>query len=140
MIKNKEVFALLSHYLNHASDYVEREITHCLGLGYYAYMVSEKENVDQVTVVESNENVIRLLKKYVLPQFTDKEKIRIICVYAFHYAETDMQKEKYDFVFSDLWHDVGNGIELYLKMKEYEKLSLNMTYSYWIEKSILCYL
>ena len=30
---------------------------------------------------------------------------------------------KYDFVFTDLWHDVSDGIDMYLKMKEYEKQS-----------------
>ena len=44
-------------------------LTFGLGLGYYAYMVSEKENVESVTIVDSNEDVIDLFKKYVLPQF-----------------------------------------------------------------------
>ena len=43
-------------------------LTFGLGLGYYAYMVSEKENVESVTIVEMNPNVIRLFKKYILPQ------------------------------------------------------------------------
>ena len=25
---------------------------------------------------------------------------------------------KYDFVFTDLWHDVSDGIDMYLKMKQ----------------------
>lgn len=40
-----------------------------LGLGYYAYMISEKNNVDSITIVEMNENIIELFKKYILPQF-----------------------------------------------------------------------
>ena len=47
---------------------------------------------------------------------------------------------KYDFVFTDLWHDVSDGIDMYLKMKEYEKQSPDSVFTYWIEKSILCYL
>lgn len=39
-------------------------LTFGLGLGYYACMVSEKENVESVTVVDMNEDVIRLFKKY----------------------------------------------------------------------------
>ena len=46
----------------------------------------------------------------------------------------------FDFVFTDLWHDVSDGKDMYLKMKEYEKRSPNTIFSYWIEKSILCYL
>ena len=35
-------------------------LTFGLGLGYYAYMVSEKNNVESITVVEMNEDVIHL--------------------------------------------------------------------------------
>lgn len=115
-------------------------LTFGLGLGYYAYMVSEKDQVDRVTVVESNEHVIKLFKEHILPQFENKAKIRIVHDDAFHYAEKILPKAKHDFVFTDLWHDVGDGIDLYLKMKEYEKLSPGTEFAYWIEKSILCYL
>ena len=115
-------------------------LTFGLGLGYYAYMVSEKENVESITVVEMNEDVIHLFNKYVLPQFKNAEKIKIIKADAFEYAQKHMSKGKYDFVFTDLWHDVSDGIDMYLKMKKYEKQSPNTVFSYWIEKSILCYL
>ena len=115
-------------------------LTYGLGLGYYAYMVSEKENVETVTVVDTNEDVIRLFKKYILPQFKNAHKIKIIAADAFEYAQKHMIPGKYDFVFTDLWHDVSDGIDMYLKMKEYEKQSPDSIFSYWIEKSILCYL
>ncbi|NLW47662.1 MAG: hypothetical protein GXY86_10040, partial [Firmicutes bacterium] len=67
-------------------------------------------------------------------------KVRIIKGDAFEYAQKQMPNLKYEFVFTDLWHDVSDGIEIYLKMKEYEKLSPDTTFMYWIEKSILCYL
>lgn len=115
-------------------------LTYGLGLGYYAYMVSEKENVMSVTVVESNEHVIHLFRKYVLPQFKHAHKIHIVQADAFEYAEEQMGKGKYDFVFTDLWHDVSDGMDMYLKMKQYEKQSPGTVFTYWIEKSILCYL
>lgn len=111
-----------------------------LGLGYYAYMISEKDHVESVTVVESNEDVIHLFNKYVLPQFKNAGKIKIIKADAFEYAQKHMSNGKYDFVFTDLWHDVSDGIDMYLKMKKYESLSPNTVFAYWIEKSILCYL
>ena len=40
------------------------------------YMVSEKENVETVTVVDTNEDVIRLFKKYILPQFKNAHKVK----------------------------------------------------------------
>ena len=115
-------------------------LTFGLGLGYYAYMISEKDSVESITVVEINEDVIHLFNTYVLPQFKNAGKIKIIKTDAFEYAQQHITPGKYDFVFTDLWHDVSDGIDMYLKMKQYEKQSPNTTFSYWIEKSILCYL
>ncbi|MBM4761576.1 response regulator [Bacillus sp. B15-48] len=115
-------------------------LTFGLGLGYYAYMVSEKESVESVTIVDNNQEIIDLFQQYILPQFKNKQKVTVIKADAFKYAETDMAHGKYDFVFTDLWHDVSDGIEMYLKMKTYEKQCPDTVFTYWIEKSILCYL
>jgi hypothetical protein len=115
-------------------------LTFGLGLGYYAYMISEKDNVESITVVETNENVINLFNKHILPQFKNAQKIKIIQADAFEYAQKHMSKGKYNFVFTDLWHDVSDGMDMYLKMKKYEKHSPNTVFTYWIENSILCYL
>lgn len=117
-----------------------RVLTYGLGLGYFAYMASEKPEVESVTVVELSEDAISLFETYILPQFAHKEKVTVIQDDAFHFAETRMGKGNYDFVFADFWHDVGDGKELYLKMKEYEKYSLGTRFAYWLEKTILCYL
>jgi spermidine synthase len=111
-----------------------------LGLGYYAYMVSEKANVESVTIVEANEDVIHLFTQYILPQFKNAQKIKVIKADALEYARKRMSKGNYDFVFTDLWHDVSDGKDMYLKMKKFEKLTPNTVFTYWIEKSILCYL
>ena len=115
-------------------------LTFGLGLGYYAYMVSDKENVDSVTIVDLNENVINLFKKYVLPQFKNAHKIKIIKADAFDYALKHVANGNFDFVFTDLWHDVSDGKDMYLKMKKYEHLSPKTVFTYWIEKSIMCYI
>ena len=115
-------------------------LTYGLGLGYYTYMVSEKSDVSTVTVVEQNEDVINIFKTNILPQFKHKDKIRIIKDDAFRYAKEQMPIMNFDFVFTDLWHDVSDGTDMYLKMKEYEKFCPHARFSYWIEKSILCYL
>ncbi|WP_225983645.1 hypothetical protein [Pradoshia sp. D12] len=115
-------------------------LTYGLGLGYYTYMISEKENVDSITVVEMNEDVINLFQTYILPQFKNHQKIKIIKANAFEYAQKSMAKGQFDFVFTDLWHDVSDGIDMYLKMKLFEKRCPNTIFTYWIEKSIKCYL
>ncbi|MNI31441.1 Polyamine aminopropyltransferase [compost metagenome] len=115
-------------------------VTFGLGLGYYAYMVSEKDNVDSITIVDSNEDVIHLFTQYILPQFSNAHKVNIIRADAFEFASQHLTLGKYDFVFTDLWHDVSDGIDMYLKMKTFEQQSPDTVFTYWIEKSILCYL
>lgn len=115
-------------------------LTYGLGLGYYAYMVSQKKDVTSLTIVEKDENVINLFEKYILPQFKNRNKIRIVKEDAFEYAKNKMGEENYDFVFVDIWHDPSDGVDLYLKMKDYENENRESTYMYWIEKTILCYL
>ena len=40
-----------------------------LGLGYFAFMASEKSDVTGVTVIERDEQAIRLFEEEILPQF-----------------------------------------------------------------------
>ena len=115
-----------------------RVLTYGLGLGYFAYMASQKDVVESVTVVERDENPIRLFREYILPQFPNKDKIRIIQGDALQVAER-LEDGEYDFIFADIWHDVGDGTELYLKLKRLEK-GKKTRYAYWIEKTIRCYL
>lgn len=115
-------------------------LTYGLGLGYFPYMVSLKNEVESVTVVEKNENIIRIFNQFILPQFKSfSAKIKIVHMDAFEYAKNHAVNEQYDFVFTDLWHDVSDGEELYFKMKKYEHLLPNAIHMYWIEKSILSY-
>lgn len=117
-----------------------RVLTYGLGLGYFTYMASEKPEVESVTVVELSGDAISLFETHILPQFAHKEKVTVIRDDAFRFAETRMADGKYDFVFADFWHDVGDGRDLYLKMKEYEKYSPGTRFSYWLENTISCYL
>ena len=114
-----------------------RVITFGLGLGYYAYMASLKDNVESVTVVEKSEEVIKLFREFIFPSFPYPEKIRIINADAFEYAEKSMPNEKFDFAFVDTWRDASDGAPMYCRMKPLEKLSPETEFSYWIEGFIL---
>jgi len=115
-------------------------LTFGLGLGYYTYMVSEKDNVDTVTVIERDKDVISLFESKILPQFGNRHKVHVICADAFDFADSELKSGEYDHIFTDLWHDPSDGIELYLKMKEREKLCPEAIFEYWIEKTIKIYL
>ncbi|MBQ2957092.1 MAG: hypothetical protein IJE08_11585 [Clostridia bacterium] len=108
-----------------------------LGLGYFAFMASEKSEVTGVTVIERDEQAIRLFEEEILPQFPHREKIEIVCADAFDYAA---RGEAFDVAFVDLWHDVSDGIDLYLRMKKLEEKTPGAQFIYWIEKSLLSHL
>ena len=117
-----------------------RVVTFGLGLGYYAYMAARKPEVESVTVVEISRDIIALFEEHILPQFEQREKIHVICADAFEFAEHELPKLGADLAYTDLWHDVGDGIDLYLRMKELERFSPNTEFAYWIEPTMLCYL
>ena len=108
-------------------------VTFGLGLGYYAYMASEKAEVESVTVVELSGEVIDLFKKYILPQFPNKDKIRIVKADAFKYAKQVMPSENFDVAFVDTWRDASDGAPMYKRMKALEDLSPGTEFLYWVE-------
>ncbi len=108
-----------------------------LGLGYYAYMISNKDNVKDITIVERDQRVIKLFNDYILPQFENGHKITIVNEDALIYLREKAPKEAYDFVFVDLWHDALDGVELYIAIKKLEILSPKAKFSYWIERTLI---
>ena len=109
-----------------------------LGLGYFAFMASEKDDVRAVTVVERDADVIALFERHILPQFAHRDKVRIVRADAFDFAQAGL--DGFDCAFVDLWHDVADGAPMYLRMKALEIRSPGTRFFYWIETSIRCFL
>lgn len=112
-----------------------RVLTFGLGLGYYCFHCLLKKEVARVTAVERNPEVIALFRELLLPRFPRAFDLEIIEADAFDYAQDHLGE--YDTVFTDLWHDVGDGLPLYTRMKALEVPG--PTYLYWIEKTLRCY-
>lgn len=108
-------------------------LTFGLGLGYYAYMASEKEEVESVTVVELSEEVIELFNTYILPQMPNRHKIKIVHMDAIEYAKNIMPSENFDLVFADTWRDASDGAPMYERLKPFEKLCPSTKFMYWVE-------
>lgn len=117
-----------------------RVLTFGLGLGYFAYMAARKPEVESVTVVDLSADAISLFEQNLLPQMECRDKIRVVHADAFDFAQAHYPRGEFDFVFADIWHDVSDGKDLYLRFKSMEKLAPDMEYSYWLEESIKCYL
>ncbi len=118
--------------ISHASGNV---LVFGLGLGYFAFMVSNKENVKKVLVIEKDPNVISLFKKYLLDLFPHKEKIEIVLDDAYDYLDK-LSDNDYNYAFIDIYHNVGDGFPLYVKFKPYEKKFPSIKFDYWIETSL----
>lgn len=110
-----------------------------LGLGYYAFMAAQKPEVSRVVVIEREESVISLFRECILPQFPHAGKITVERADAFAYAQT-MAREHFDVAYVDLWHDVLDGVPMYLRMKRLERGCPQTVFRYWIEPSMLAWL
>ena len=113
-------------------------LTYGLGLGYYAFHALLKKDVSSVTVVEKNPQVIEVFNQLIRPFFPRQEDLHIIEADAFDYAAQTAPAEGYDVVFTDLWHDVADGLPLYRRMKAFE--TPGPRYLYWIEQTLKCYI
>lgn len=113
-------------------------LTYGLGLGYYAFHCLLKADVESVTVVERNPAVIDMFRRHLLPFFPRQDALHIVQADALDYAANIMPHEGFDTVFTDLWHDVADGLPLYQQMKALEVPGPR--YLYWIEQTLKCYM
>jgi len=92
-----------------------------LGLGYFAFMVSEKAEVTSVDVIENDPEIIAIFNEKLLPLFPHKSKIHILEEDALLFAAK--RNPVYDTVFVDLYHTEEDGLPLYLALKPLQKNS-----------------
>ena len=136
--KGEVWMSIIPNEINTMNPYIEKAKGHVLvlglGLGYYPFMISEKEEVKDITIVEIDSKIIDIFKKNLLPLFPHKEKIHIIQGDAIKYLDNCPQ---YDTVFADLWHSPLDGLPLYLQLKQKERRFKNTIFQYWLEKSLI---
>ena len=113
-------------------------VTFGLGLGYFAFMAARKPEVLSVTVVERDPSVIRLFSEHLLQQFPHSEKLTVIQADAFDYLEQNMSSVSPDFVFMDIWHDIADGLDLFVRARQYEARFPATRFMYWIDRSLKC--
>ena len=113
-------------------------VTFGLGLGYFAFMAARKPEVLSVTVVERDPSVIQLFREQLFPQFPCRDKITVIQADAFDYLKQDMSAASPDFVFMDIWHDIADGLDLFVRARQYEARFQATRFMYWIDRSLKC--
>lgn len=122
--------------ISHAHGVV---LTLGLGLGYFAYMISSKEEVARIDIVEKDPDVIELFKENILPYFNFKDKINIICADAYDYLK-HFDENQYNYIFADIWRNANDGLFAYLQLKKIFKKINNVQIEYWVEEEIIIYL
>lgn len=106
-----------------------------LGLGYYAFHIAQKSEVESITIVERDPAVIALFTSRILPQFPQRKKLTWVCQDAYDYVD-QMDANQFDFVFVDLWHNAADGTDLMLKMMEREPRFPDTRFCYWLQTSL----
>lgn len=105
------------------------------GLGYVAYMLSLKDNVDSITIVDIDEDILNVFNQYILPQFKNKDKINTILSDGMEYLNT-ANLNSFDYVNVDVWKTPDDMILFYLPCLEVEAKYPKVNFSYWIEESL----
>jgi SAM-dependent methyltransferase len=103
------------------------------GMGYFAYMASLKNDVESVTIVEIEQDVIDLFEKNILPQFENKDKITVIKADAVEFMK-NVRDGDYDYCFADIWMGIDN-IEPYFAVKEVCRRFKKTKIDYWVEEA-----
>lgn len=143
VIQNETIWmSIIPHEIETMKEPIKNAKGHVLvlglGLGYYLFHILLKREVKSVDVVELDKRIINLFNKHLINKFPHLEKLNIIHADGIEYLKKT--NKKYDYIFSDIWHNVGDGEILYLKIKSFENKFNNTKFDYWIERSILAML
>lgn len=110
-----------------------------LGLGYYAYRISELEAVESITVVDINPRIISIFREHILPQFPNASKIALVEADAVKYLAS-LRGGEFDFCYADIWEGAVDGARAYLLIKPHDRRLAGTEFRYWIEPQIRAYL
>ena len=102
-----------------------------LGLGYYPFRISAKPEVESITIIELQKTIIDIFCENLLPQFPERQKIRIVRGDAIAYLGS-VRDGDYDFCFADIWEGVVDGVPLYEKIRPHEHRLFSTHFTYWI--------
>ena len=142
LVENNKIWmAIIPHEINTMKASIERAhgrvVVLGLGLGYFPFMISQKPEVREIVIIETNQRIIDLFKQSIFIKFPHKNKIKIIKDDAFSYLKT--HHADYNYAFFDIYRD-SNDFPLYLQAKQNEKYYPNLQIDYWLERTMIAYL
>ena len=128
MSLNPNEIETMKPYINKAKGNV---LVLGLGMGYVPFMLSLKNCVKSITIIEKDQEIINLFNELIYPSFVNKEKIKIIKGDAIEFARKSQKEGTYDYIFADLWHDPEDGLPLFVALKQ-----INKNIDCWLEVSM----
>ena len=128
MSLNPNEIETMKPYINKAKGNV---LVLGLGMGYVPFMLSLKNCVKSITIIEKDQEIINLFNELIYPSFVNKEKIKIIKGGAIEFARKSQKEGTYDYIFADLWHDPEDGLPLFVALKQ-----INKNIDCWLETSM----
>ena len=134
LLKNNEIWMSLNpNEIKTMEPYIAKARGHVLvlglGMGYVAYMMANKKEVKDITIIEKDTNVINIFNNLLWPSFNNKDKIKIVNDDAINYLKR--KQRDYDYIFADIWHSPDDGLPLFLKIKK-----INRHIDCWLEVSM----
>lgn len=108
-----------------------------LGLGYLPYMLSQKDDVNKITVIDIDDEIIRIFQENILYQFENKDKIEIVKASAMDYLKS-CDLNAYDYINIDIWKSIHDMLPYYLQALSIARKYPFVQFSYWLESELKC--
>lgn len=125
--------------MNSFKDFIESAHGNVLllgcGLGYVTYMLSLKDEVTSITVVDFDSRILSMFNDLILPQFENKHKVKLIQADGLEYLKNN-DLNNFDCINVDIWRDALDMIGYYLPCLEIEHKYPSVEFSYWLEKNL----
>lgn len=109
-----------------------------LGIGYFIYMAMLNPNVESITVVEIDPQIIHLFKTHIEPQLPNTVPLTIIQADAKAWF-TESTVDAFDYVFVDTYQSSDDGYQMMEAMLE-SYIPKTNTVDFWIEDSCIEFL
>ena len=154
--KNDETWmSIIPHEINTMKEDIKKingnVVIYGLGLGYFIYLLSLKEEVNKIIVIEKDKEIINIFKEYIFKLFNKNCQNKIIVKEddAFKFNETKLINNKYidkdinlliNYAYIDIYHNPLDALPSYIRFIQNEYKNNEITYFYWIEESIICYI
>lgn len=103
------------------------------GLGYLAYMLSLKKDVEEITIVELDPDVIQMFLRYLKPQMNSK--INIVHANAIDFLEKE-DISMYQYCSVDIWRGMSDMFPIYMKCLLLEQKHPKTEFHYWLEEEL----